>query len=1355
MKNPGGHGEWLSLIEVSGPFLAEPVLKRVFPQGLEQVDPPIRKQVRRAYDEWREAVDAGDPEAAAIHGAWIELVLTRVLELDADGQGDVLVPGAALPESLAASFPEHDVTLRPDHAVLDPQLPDRPLMLVAIHPQQADLGAPVGGDRWAASRAERMVELCRACDVRLGLVTNGERWMLVDAPVGGITSYASWYARLWGQEPVTLQAFTSLLGVRRFFVDDSERLPRLLDDSLELQDEVTDALGEQVRRAVEVLVQAVDRADVDRNRELLADVDPPRLYEAALTVLMRIVFLLSAEERGLLLPDEERYQAHYAVSTLRMQLRSESEEVLERRWDAWSRLLAVFRGVHSGINHEVLRLPALGGSLFDPDRYPFLEGRAEGTTWKDGTAAPLPIDNRTVLLLLEAVQLFEGRALSYRALDVEQIGHVYEGLLERTVDRAREATLGLDATRRARTPWVELRDLEAAAADGNGAVRELLRDRTGSSASRVENGLAKEITDAAADRLLTACHGDPSLRDRVRPYLHFLRLDRWGYPLVYPKGTFMVTAGADRRETGTHYTPKSLTEAVVRETLEPLVYAGPAAGKQRRDWRLRSPRELLDLKICDPAMGSGAFLVQVCRWLSERLVEAWAEAESAGRAITEGGEVVPDIGALEPLAGSDEDRMLTARRLIAERCLYGVDLNPLAVELAKLSIWLVTLAKGRPFGFLDHNLRCGDSLLGIRDLDQLLCLEMTPGEGSSRKLFAAKIDAAVERALGLRVEIRNRPIRDIRDIEFMALKDGRAREEIARLEIVADSLTGEFLADASKRDTVDLSIDAGDLIDGTCRDAGALSDRTLKNLRADLPPGKPSRKPFHWPLEFPEVFRRGNGGFDALVGNPPFLGGGRISTVMGQAYNKHLSRIHAGASRKSDLACHFFRRAFDLLRPDGQFGLLATNTIAEGDTRQGGLEWMLRHGAVIYSASPNEPWPGSAAVVTSRVHVRKGEWHGNRVLAGKSVGHVSAFLSENEEWSPRRLKANKSAAFQGSILLGMGFVLTVDQALRMLDADERNADVVLPYLNGQDLNTDPEQRPSRYAINFWDWPEDRARTYPDPYDRVRKRVHPERVKQSRQKSYRNILSTWWLHWNARQALYHSIGFGHRFERHPKDWSPDMEPPQSVLAVSGVSKNLAISFVPAEQVFSHATFVFPSSGYDNFAVLQSAVHTAFAWQHASRLETRLRYSPTDVLEPFPFPRDIDAGERLALEEIGSRFHEARRDVMGAHRIGLTKLYNRFHDATDRTAEISELRDLSRDMDQLVARSFGWTDLDLGHGFHRVAYLSDDNCGRYTISEAARIEVLRRLSRENRVRYDQERHAEPGRRSGGQPVGFRFG
>ena len=369
MSVPSMHNDWLSLIEISGPFLAVPVLKEAFPQGLEEMDATKRKRLRQAYEEWREALDSDDAQFAELHVAWIEEVLSRGLELNEDGKGDVLKRTDWCAANVQATLPEHGLTLSPNLAVVDEQRANKPLLLIQTYTQDVDLDATLKQDGWAATPAERMVSLCRSLNCRLGLVTNGERWMLVDAPVGAVTTFASWYARIWSQEPITLQAFVHLLGIRRFFVDESEQLPALFDRSLKFQDEVTDALGEQVRRAVEVLIQTLDKADQDRNRELLHDVKEPELYEAALTVMMRLVFLLSAEERGLLLMGDERYETHYALSTLRMQLRKESEEILERRWDAWSRLLAIFRAVFGGIEHENLRLPALGGSLFDPDRF--------------------------------------------------------------------------------------------------------------------------------------------------------------------------------------------------------------------------------------------------------------------------------------------------------------------------------------------------------------------------------------------------------------------------------------------------------------------------------------------------------------------------------------------------------------------------------------------------------------------------------------------------------------------------------------------------------------------------------------------------------------------------------------------------------------------------------------------------------------------------------------------------------------------------------------------------------------------------------------------------------------------------
>lgn len=1330
------HHDWLSLVEISGPFLAVPVLKEAFPQGLEELDAAKRKRLRQAYDEWLEALETDDPRIEELHAAWIAEVLSRGLELDEDGRGDVLKREDWCAAHLNVALPEHGVSLSPDFAVVGNG--DVPLMLVHAYGPDVDLEATQKLDGWASTPAERMVTLCRATGCRLGLVTNGERWMLVDAPVGAVTSFASWYARIWAQEPVALQAFAHLLGIRRFFVDESERLPALFDRSLKFQDDVTDALGEQVRRAVEVLIQSLDKADQDRDRELLRGVKEAELYEAALTVMMRLVFLLSAEERGLLLLGDERYEANYAVSSLRIRLRAESDEILERRWDAWSRMLAVFRAVYGGIEHENLRLPALGGSLFDPDRFPFLEGRAKGSHWRTDIAKPLPIDNRTVLLLLEAIQQFQGRTLSYRALDAEQIGYVYEGLLERTVKRTAEVTLELDGTKSAQSPWVTLAELESARLDGAARLAELLQQRSGSSASRVRNDLARPVDDALADRLLTACHGDTSLRDRIEPFGHLVRTDPWGYPLVYPAGAFIVTTGSDRRETGTHYTPKSLTEAIVTETLTPIAYVGPAQGTPRADWALKSPAELLDLKICDPAMGSGAFLVQACRWLADRLVEAWAQAEARGHTVGVDGRMADADANVEPLPRDTEARTIVARRLIAERCLYGVDLNPLAVELAKLSIWLVTLAKGRPFGFLDHNLRCGDSLLGIHRLEQLTQLSMNPTGQGQLRLFGQNIERAVREAIELRQRLREMPIRDIRDVEMMAHLDADARRRLEVPECIADAFIGEVLASGGngaglESTLTSLTVQVGQAIDGDRDVLVSMGRRTVVALSTDLPRDKPARRPFHWPLEFPEVFAHERGGFDGMVGNPPFLGGQRITGVAGTAFRDWLvAHIAEGRRGSADLVAYFFLRAWSLLREGGGFGLLAVNTIAEGDTRQVGLEAMVGAGAVIHAAYPNEPWPGKAAVVTSRVHVHKGDWSGERSLLGRPAPFISAFLSDREEWSPERLKANEGLAYQGSIVLGMGFVLLPDRARTMLDADPRSAEVIFPYINGDDLNSDPEQKPSRWVINFWDWPETKAKTYTLPYEWLEENVKAERL-ANKDKGARE---KWWLFLRARSELYHAIGRGRHFERHPDGWSPSRSQPPRVLAITRVSKTLAFSFVDSNIVFSDATVTFSLGRGRDFALLQSNVHAVFAWQHASRLKSDLRYSQTDALEPFAFPDRFSDAQNDPLDGLGDRLHQARIDVMQADRIGLTKLYNRFHTDTERDPRIEGLRALQREMDAAVVRAYGWDDLNLEHDFHGVPYLPENDRVRFTISETARVEILRRLSELNRQRYEEE-------------------
>lgn len=1312
------HHDWLSLIEISGPFLAVPVLKEAFPQGLEELDATKRKRLRQAYEEWREALELEDAQFAELHLAWIEEVLSRGLELNEDGKGDVLKRADWCAANLQAVLPEHGVTFSPDLAVIDEQRASKPLLLIQTYAQDIDLDATLKQDGWAATPADRMVQLCRALGCRLGLVTNGERWMLVDAPVGAVTTFASWYARIWSQEPITLQAFVHLLGIRRFFVDESEQLPALFDRSLKYQDEVTEALGEQVRRAVEVLIQTLDKADQDRNRELLHDVKEPELYEAALTVMMRLVFLLSAEERGLLLMGDERYEANYALSTLRMQLRKESEEILERRWDAWSRLLAIFRAVFCGIEHENLRLPALGGSLFDPDRFPFLEGRAKGSNWRSDAAKPLPIDNRTVLLLLEAIQQFQGRTLSYRALDVEQIGYVYEGLLERTVKRTDEVTLELDATKSAKTPWVKLAELDSACLDGTARLAELLQERSGSSASRVRNDLAKVVDDTLADRLLTACQGDTKLRDRVKPYAHLLRTDPWGYPLIYPAGAFIVTTGSDRRETGTHYTPKSLTEAIVTETLTPVAYVGPAEGTPREQWTLISPVELLGLKICDPAMGSGAFLVQACRWLSDRLVEAWSQAEATGKTVSVDGEVLDAGAAKELLPRDSEARTVIARRLIAERCLYGVDLNPLAVELAKLSIWLVTLAKGRPFGFLDHNLRCGDSLLGIHRLDQLTELAMTPTGKGQQRLFGQNIEHTVQEAIKLRQQLRAMPIRDIHDVEAMARIDANARKHLHISEQIADAFIGEIFNSSGRRAVDSIAIEAGQAIDGNQNAFAAIKKRALIALSTDIPVGKAARRPFHWPLEFPEVFITSNPGFDAFVGNPPYRGGSRMTIDSGVHYRDFVVRdLTENFVGRVDLCVYFLRQVARLSNRKAYFGLVLTNSVAQGHSRDAGLATLAHQGKTIFRAIRDLTWPGSANVVVSLVWMTNNTWCDKKYLNGKTVQNINPSLQEEikhdiceSKWEPRTLAVNSKLCFRGVEIRGDGFILSKEEAVKILKDQPNCREVIRPFLTGTELNSFWPKSQETFVITFGERSDEEAKIYTACWNIVVEKVKPSRdaiTKQIHEECF-------WKFWDKRAKQFEEISNTAQYLVKARD-----------------STEWAFAYVSKECIVSSKIIIFKDISLWRFACLQSGVHRIWCENGASTIGRAITYNPTIGLEFFPFTDTPDG-----LEKIATEYLDIRASSMSALDVGMNDLYRLTHSALASRSEVDTFRQKIVDLDKAVVAAYGWENFDLGHGFHEVPYLPENDRVRFTISEAARVEVLRRLSELNRQRYEEE-------------------
>lgn len=438
---------------------------------------------------------------------------------------------------------------------------------------------------------------------------------------------------------------------------------------------------------------------------------------------------------------------------------------------------------------------------------------------------------------------------------------------------------------------------------------------------------------------------------------------------------------------------------------------------------------MLALKVCDLACGSGAFLVQTCRYLSEKVVEAWARADQQ-RPAGSPPLTIPEAGqaeghASEQLLPADtEERLALARRLVAERCLYGVDINPMAVEMAKLSLWLVTLHKGRAFTFLDHAIKCGDTLLGLHDPAQLTYFHLRPerpaAQGRVIDYVAEDCARLLERARQRREALEAFTVFDVRDAAQKARLHAEAEATLASVRTLGDLIVGAALTTAGSSESAALAT-----LDSKLEDLAVHVDHAWREplLRAAEPDfaelrrlalplltdrgRRDARRPFHWLAEFPEVFLRGGvgGGFDAMVGNPPFVGGQKITGQDGEAYRDHLV-LHLAEGRRgsANLCAYFFLRAMQLIRPGGTMGLLATKTITEGDTRQVALEAMMQSGHVIYNAWPNFAWPGEATVEVSEVHLLRElagrTWAGRHRLAGVEVPTISAFLTADFEWSP-------------------------------------------------------------------------------------------------------------------------------------------------------------------------------------------------------------------------------------------------------------------------------------------------------------------------------------------------------------------
>jgi len=641
-----------------------------------------------------------------------------------------------------------------------------------------------------------------ATDARWCVCSNGRAFRLVDARRTWSRDYLEFDGFAVGREPLTQQLLWTVLHANAF-TGDPPLIDRVVDLSRRHGVQVCRVLGDGVLEALALLVGTL--ATGKRPAPM------PVLFEQSLTVLYRVLFLLFAEARGLLPLWHPVYRDRYSLDTIVTTLLRG-----QRYRGLWQAVQAISRLAHAGCRAGELRVTAFNGRLFSPsqadafDRTPIAD-TVMGEAIVAVSTPPAGPSKRTGPTTLRAPTV---RArIVYRDLDVEQLGAVYERVLE--YEPSRSATL----------------------------VR------------------TREI----------------------------------------------------RKSSGTFYTPRSLTGFLVRQTLEPLVKG-------------RSAEEILRLRILDPAMGSGAFLVAACRYLSTAAEESL---------IADGTWHAHDVTAAERAA---------LRRDVASRCLFGVDLNPMAVQLARLSLWLATLATDKPLSFLDHHLVTGNSLVGASPDD----LRRQPGGSAARgrrheelPLFPEEsLSSVVEHAIQIRLRLTMEPddtaaiVRQKeRTLAALHAKDSSLATWSRLLDLWC---AGWFWTDEARPDRGMFRELSARLLHGTCALPERLCSRFLNHADATA-----ERCRFHhWPLVFPEVFLddqahpRPTPGFDAVIGNPPWemvrgdFGEEEARTTRKAEAKRLTDFVRESGIYRVDSSAHanlyqlFLERALQLVRRGGRIGLV-------------------------------------------------------------------------------------------------------------------------------------------------------------------------------------------------------------------------------------------------------------------------------------------------------------------------------------------------------------------------------------------------------------------------------------------------
>jgi hypothetical protein len=661
-------------------------------------------------------------------------------------------------------------------------------------------------------------------DARWCLCCNGQALRLVDARRTWSRDYLEFDLLLLDREAEAQSVLWSVA-----HADALSGQPARLDTVVTLSRhhgvQVCRALGAGVLDALEVLLSALTRG----GRQ-----PPTLLWEQSLTVLYRVLFLLFAEARGLVPLWHPLYRERYSIETIvTVLLEGRSYKGL------WRAIQAISRLAHAGCTAGELRVTAFNGRLFAP---------AQAAAFDSTRLSDLVMGRTVIALSTTPANRHGGRArILYRDLDVEQLGAVYERVLE--YEPARNAALDRPAA--------------------------------------------------------------PSKRRR-----HSRDEPDSGPP---PAGPAPLTRTRDiRKSSGSFYTPRAVTTFLVRRTLEPLM-------------RGRTADQILALRVLDPAMGSGAFLVAACRYLASAAEEALIEE-----------------GRWQPHDVTQADRV-ALRREIASRCLFGVDLNPMAVQLARLSLWLATLAADKPLSFLDHHLVAGHSLVGATPED----VSRQPGGGHRRKrhetlpLFDPRgLSLALGQAAQIIANVSLEPddSADIVRAKERAVHALHAGESpLGKWKAALDLWCGAWFWPAAKAPDRAVFLD----LVSRCLDRPSALPHRIANDMLDESRAVAARHRFlHWPLIFPDVFSNAADsenrapGFDAIVGNPPWdmvrgdsgvdeaKAGRRVDARQMTDFVRESGIYQVEGRAHVNLYQLFVERALQLVRPGGRIGLVVPSGLA-------------------------------------------------------------------------------------------------------------------------------------------------------------------------------------------------------------------------------------------------------------------------------------------------------------------------------------------------------------------------------------------------------------------------------------------